>query len=54
MGNPMSPLVTEMFMAYVESVIEEKGIMPRIWFRYVDDVFAIMEKDKVDNTLTDI
>ncbi|XP_037924406.1 uncharacterized protein LOC119660100 [Hermetia illucens] len=54
MGNPMSPLVTEMFMAYVETIIEEKGIMPRIWFRYVDDIFAIVEKDRVDNTLTEI
>ncbi|XP_037924319.1 uncharacterized protein LOC119660012 [Hermetia illucens] len=53
-GNPMSPLVTEMFMAYVESIIEEKGIMPRIWFRYVDDIFAIVEKDKIDSTLTEI
>ncbi|XP_037919601.1 uncharacterized protein LOC119656955 [Hermetia illucens] len=54
MGNPMSPLVTAMFMAYVETIIEEKGIMPRIWFRYVDDIFAIVEKDRVDNTLTEI
>ncbi|XP_037911931.1 uncharacterized protein LOC119652065 [Hermetia illucens] len=54
MGNPMSPLVTEMFMAYVKSIIEEKGIMPRIWFRYVDDMFAIVEKERVDNTLTEI
>ncbi|XP_037915130.1 uncharacterized protein LOC119654040 [Hermetia illucens] len=54
MGNPMSPLVTGKFMAYVESIIEEKEIMPRIWFTYVDDIFAIVEKDKVDNTLTEI
>lgn len=54
MANPMSPLVTKICMAYVQPVIEEKGIMLRIWFRYNGDAFAIVEKGTVDNTLAEI
>lgn len=28
--------------------------MPRIWLRYVDDVFALVQKDKITNILTEI
>lgn len=50
MGHPASPLLTELFMADFETVIEQHALFPRIWVRYVDDIFAIIKK----NTITTI
>lgn len=52
MGNPLSPLIAEVFMAKFETDLKSKGLLPRIWHRYVDDVFAIVKKDQLNDVLT--
>lgn len=51
MGNPLSPLIAELFMAKFEMDLKEKGLLPRIWFRYVDDVFAVIKKCDIQTML---
>ena len=55
MGSPVSPVVANLYMEF----LEEKAIAsapldfkPRMWKRYVDDILEIVKSDKVDN-LTD-
>ena len=51
MGNPLSPLIAECFMSNFELTLKNDSNFPRIWLRYVDDIFAIIKKDKLDDTL---
>ena len=48
MGSPLSPAVANIFM----TALEEKALAtfpnaPTIWFRFVDDIFSIVEKKEV-------
>lgn len=54
MGNSLSPYVAEAFMCNLESQLKSEGILPRIWYRYVDDTFAIVKISKVEKTLAAI
>jgi hypothetical protein len=47
MGNPLSPFLCELFMANFENVLNEKGVLPRRWWRYVDDIFSIVKRDSL-------
>lgn len=51
MGNPLSPFISEVFMAKLERDLTSKGLMPRFWRRYVDDVFAIINKDELETRM---
>ena len=55
MGSPISSVVANLFMEVFESEAIEKAerrdIAPRLWDRYVDDVFAIIERRKVGSFL---
>lgn len=51
MGNPLSPLISECFMGALERKLKELNVIPRVWHRYVDDVFAVIEKEKVNDIL---
>ena len=51
MGNPLSPLIAEVFMSSFETNLSERGLLPRIWFRYVDDVFAVIKRGEIDSVL---
>jgi len=51
MGNPLSPLIAELFMSNFEITLKNENLLPRFWMRYVDDVCAIVKKDKVPETL---
>jgi uncharacterized protein YoxC len=51
MGNSLSPLIAECFMSSFEMRLQEQGLLPRVWHRYVDDVFAIVKKDQVNKLL---
>ena len=48
MGSPISPFVANLCM----EVFEERalgcynGVRPRLWLRYVDDTFVILEKNE--------
>ena len=51
MGNPLSPLISEVFMASFEMSLKNRGLLPRVWLRYVDDVFAVVETNEISNVL---
>ena len=46
MGSPFSPTVANLYMeAFETSVLEEYGgIKPKLWLRFVDDTFVILDK----------
>ncbi|XP_055522576.1 uncharacterized protein LOC129716761 [Wyeomyia smithii] len=51
MGSKLSPLLAELFMSDFEGKLKEEKIFPRVWKRYVDDVFAIVEERHLEQTL---
>ncbi|XP_037911891.1 uncharacterized protein LOC119652028 [Hermetia illucens] len=51
MGNPLSPLISEIFMKSIEEEIEKRGIMPKFWARYVDDILVIIPNEDIEKTL---
>lgn len=51
MGNPLSPLISECFMSALERQLKKQNLLPRVWFRYVDDIFAILNEADIENTL---
>ena len=55
MGNSLSPFIANLFMSYFEENARQTlPYFPEIWFRYVDDIFAVFDLDKTDlNTFTD-
>ena len=51
MGSPVSPLVANFFMEWLEGEVNTKAtsdIKPRMWKRYVGDVLAIISVGKSD------
>lgn len=51
MGNPLSPFVANVFMAKVEAIFSENALFPRLWIRYVDDIFAVVKRNKIRQLL---
>lgn len=51
MGNPLSPFMCNLFMLKLENLLRKEEIFPRVWKRYVDDVFAIVKRDKLADAL---
>ena len=46
MGSPLSPILANIFMEYFETeLMQNVRNKPLMWLRYVDDVWAIMEKE---------
>ena len=55
MGSPVSAIVANLFMEWLESEAIATAALnckPKLWRRYVDDVFDIIKKDSTRN-LTD-
>ena len=47
MGNPLSPFLADLFMSNLEiQVTKAFPQMFKIWYRYVDDIFAIVNKKR--------
>ena len=48
MGSPVSPIVSNLFMEEIEEkALNETTTPPKIWKRFVDDIFSIIKKDAV-------
>ena len=48
MGSPVSPIVANLCMEEIEeTAITLTPVPPKIWKRYVDDVFCIIKEDSV-------
>ena len=50
MGSPVSSVVANLFMQQLEerALAPPAQVTPKIWRRYVDDVFSIVRKEKKD------
>lgn len=47
MGNPLSPFMCNLFILKLENLLRKDALFPRFWKRYVDDIFAIVDKNKL-------
>lgn len=54
MGNALSPFLANLFMSHFENALAAEGLLPNVWWRYVDDICAIIkngEEEKLLNVL---
>jgi hypothetical protein len=51
MGSCLSPLIADIFMKTLETKLQSSSLFPKVWLRYVDDIFVIIEKSKITDTL---
>lgn len=49
MGNPLSCFVANLFMGKIENDLEIEEKLPKIWLRYVDDIFAVVKSTEINN-----
>ena len=48
MGSPISPVVANIFMNKIEeTAISTFSLKPKVWYRFVDDVFLIVQRKHV-------
>jgi hypothetical protein len=47
MGNPLSPFMCNLFILKLEIFLKKNPSFPRFWVRYVDDIFAIVDQEKL-------
>lgn len=47
MGLSLSPFLAEIFMGNLEEELSKLNIFPKVWDRYVDDVYAEMKKTHI-------
>ena len=53
MGSPLGPLMANTFMCHIEEQLDEQGLIPSYYRRYVDDTLVIMPDVKAaENFLT--
>ena len=49
MGNPLSPILCNLFMEHFEKeLIPKLNVQPIVWYRYVDDVFSMWAVNNKD------
>ena len=49
MGSPLSPIIANMVMEEIKQTALNNYLNPpSLWLRYVDDLYAIMKKTKVE------
>ncbi|XP_055527810.1 uncharacterized protein LOC129720373 [Wyeomyia smithii] len=51
MGDKLSPLLANVFMSDFEVDLEKERLFPRVWWRYVDDIFATVKERQLAQTL---
>jgi hypothetical protein len=52
MGSSLSPFIGNVFMRTFGTNLTSSPLFPIIWLRYVDDIFAVTKREKVNETLT--
>jgi hypothetical protein len=48
LGNALSPLLANIFMADLETRLSKLKILPKVWLRYIDDMFCVMKKNTIN------
>ncbi|XP_055614997.1 uncharacterized protein LOC129761303 [Toxorhynchites rutilus septentrionalis] len=51
MGSKLPPLLAEVFMKDFETELAKEKFFPRMWRRYVDDIFAVVKERYLKQTL---
>jgi hypothetical protein len=51
MGNPLSCFISNAFIGHLETSLRRNNKLPKIWFRYVDDVFAVTKHTEIEQVL---
>ncbi|KAL9966997.1 hypothetical protein ACROYT_G025149 [Oculina patagonica] len=52
MGSPVSAVIANLYMeSFEEQAISSSSYKPKIWKRYVDDTFTILDRENVDSFL---
>ena len=51
MGSPVSAVIYLYMESFEEQAITTSSHEPRIWKRYVDDTFTILDRENVDDFL---
>ena len=57
MGSPLSPIIANLYMENLEQKIIDAcpvGFKPKIWVRYVDDIFEVVKRDKVQELIDNL
>lgn len=54
MCNPLSPLLSEIFVKKIAERIEKEGIIPPFWVRYVGDVLVVGKRQGVTSMLASL
>nr|XP_034826501.1 uncharacterized protein LOC117983968 [Maniola hyperantus] len=55
MGSPIAPVAANIFMEWVEGeLVEMMPEKPRRWLRYVDDIFAIVNKEELSQVFQNL
>ena len=50
MGSPVSPIIANIYMEHFEQLaLESYQNPPKIWYRYVDDTFAVIHEYEIDD-----
>jgi hypothetical protein len=51
MGSKLSPYLANIFMSEFEEKLKGHKMFPRLWFRYVDDIFSIVKERYIGKVL---
>jgi hypothetical protein len=51
MGNALSPFLTNL-MANFEMMLKRRNLVPKVWVRYVDDMFCVINRCKISTLLS--
>ena len=51
MSNALSPFLSNVFLRYFEKKLSIDGMFPRVYWRYMDDVIAVVKSRNIQKTL---
>ena len=56
MGSPLGPTLANFFLATVETKLLTQNLdcSPKLYLRYVDDIFAIFEEEKSSSKFLEV
>jgi hypothetical protein len=52
MGNALSLFVANLLMGVFKQKLKRRKLLPKLWIRYLDDVFAIVHRDKIEELMS--